>query len=297
MTNLLRLLTVGLLISSLPAFTEDGINKTTLSEHWYDDEFWQSATPQDVQNQIAQGADPNDPIMIYSSPLHKAAWYSENPEIIIILLEAGADVNARTRLGGTSALHDAAANNKNPTVIAILIKAGADVNARDSNSGLTPLHYAAKDNKNPSVVKTLVKAGADVNARNSNGITPLHEAAGYNKNPAMIMTLIEAGAYIDSLDRAGMSPLQLAASLNKNPAIITVLVNGGADINAQGSYGSPLHYALKFDNMTAVRGLLEAGANPQIKDKWGNTAFDLIRDNDSLIDTDIYRQLNDLQYQ
>ena len=149
MTILLRLLTVGLLISSLPAFTEDGINKATLSKHWYDDEFWQTATPRDVRDQLAQGADPNDPIMIYSSPLHKAAWHNENPAVIIILLEAGADVNARTRLVGTSALHDAATNNKKPAIITALIEAGADVNARDSISGKTPLHYAAKGNKNP----------------------------------------------------------------------------------------------------------------------------------------------------
>lgn len=297
MTNLLRLLTVGLLISSLPAFTEDGINETTLSEHWYDDEFWQTATPQDVQNQLAQGADPNDPIMIFSSPLHKAAGYNENPAIIVLLLEAGADVNARTYRFGTSALHDAAGNNKNAEIITTLIKAHADVNARDSITGKTPLHYAAGTNLNPLVVTALVKAGADVNARDSNRVTPLHVAANYNNNPAMITSLIENGADINARDRGDSLPLEIAASINKNPAIIMALVKGGADINERGTSGTPLHSALHLDNMTVVRTLLEAGADPKARDFLGRTAFEIIQDNDDLKDTDIYRQLYDLQHQ
>lgn len=77
------------------------------------------------------------------------------------------------------------------------------------------------------------------------------------------------------------------------------LIEDGADVNAQNKDGkTPLHLAVEFNkNPEVVRTLLEAGANPKSKDRLGQTAFDLIRYNDKLKNTDIYWQLNDLQYQ
>ena len=46
----------------------------------------------------------------------------------------------------------------------LLLQAGADVNARDEG-GRTPLQYAAVLNSNPDVINLLIASGADVNAR------------------------------------------------------------------------------------------------------------------------------------
>ena len=54
------------------------------------------------------------------TPLHFAAKSNTNPAIISVLLNAGADANARTKNGFT-ALHIAAAGNKNPVVFKILL--------------------------------------------------------------------------------------------------------------------------------------------------------------------------------
>ena len=72
-----------------------------------------------------------------------------------------------------------------------LIEAGADVNARTEGRDTT-LHAAARWNNNPAVVFALIEAGADVNARTWNGKTLLHVAARRNENPAVVSALIEA---------------------------------------------------------------------------------------------------------
>jgi len=61
-----------------------------------------------------------------------------------------------------------AALNPDPLVVELLIEAGAEVNAR-TEAGWTALMYAARDNPNPEVVLTLMKAGADPTLRDSEG--------------------------------------------------------------------------------------------------------------------------------
>ena len=91
-------------------------------------------------------------------------------------LKGGADINARTKYG--SPLHDAAAWSKTPTVVQVLLDAGADPNARNED-GETSLDRAVGFSKTPEVVEALLDdryrkstriADVDViNARTKNG--------------------------------------------------------------------------------------------------------------------------------
>ena len=93
-------------------------------------------------------------------------------------------------------LHEEATYYENPAVLLALLDAGANVEARDGNDW-TPLHYAAGFNYNPAVLLALLKAGADTDARDSYDVTPLHYAVSGNPNPDVTHALLDASANPD----------------------------------------------------------------------------------------------------
>src|SRR5438093_2402283 len=94
------------------------------------------------------------------TPLLLAAK-SGNRAVMDPLLNAGADVNARTS-NGTTALMFAAASG-NTGAVTVLLDHRADVNAKESVRGLTALMFAAAANR-AAVVGVLAKHGADLKA-------------------------------------------------------------------------------------------------------------------------------------
>ena len=76
---------------------------------------------------------------------------------------------------GNTTLAYAAEGSINPEVVKILVEAGADVNVPDKD-GVTPLMKAAKRANNAYVVKALIDAGADIYAEDSEGRTALSYA-------------------------------------------------------------------------------------------------------------------------
>jgi ankyrin repeat protein len=92
--------------------------------------------------------------------------------IVMALLDAGADVNARSKYDNTP-LHDVATSELSAYVTALL-EAGADIKARNTR-GDTPLHLAAFDGT-PDKVLALLDAGADGGAKNDDNETPFDHA-------------------------------------------------------------------------------------------------------------------------
>ena len=77
--------------------------------------------------------------------------------------------------------------------IKLMLDHGADVNARD-DSGRTPLMFAANCDCQPvNTVQLLIEHGADINAKNLSGMTAL-DAARLHGNTQMIDFLIKSGA-------------------------------------------------------------------------------------------------------
>ena len=65
------------------------------SERLLDEEFWKSSTQKDLQNELAKGSDLQAQNEDGETPLHYAAFYKDNPVVVMTLLEAGADLEAQ----------------------------------------------------------------------------------------------------------------------------------------------------------------------------------------------------------
>ena len=106
------------------------------------------------------------------TPLHYASMY-DNDVVVKSLLEYGADFSVRCFVNKLSPLH-LAAERDDPDIIDILIAAGADVNCVD-RYGATPLHYAACEGI-ADVTEALLRNGADNNVADELGKNPLSVA-------------------------------------------------------------------------------------------------------------------------
>jgi ankyrin repeat protein len=123
--------------------------------------------------------------------LHWAAEAGDAP-MAEVLLYAGANVGALTRLGDYTPLH-LASRGGHAEVAALLLEKGADVEARTSTGAVAPLHFAARAGS-PDAVSVLLRAGADPNAvEDARGQTPLMFAAAGGRTE-VVGLLMAAGA-------------------------------------------------------------------------------------------------------
>ncbi len=144
-----------------------------------------------VRALLRQGADVSAAQGDGMTALHWAAEHGD-AELADVLLYAGANVGAVTRIGEYTPLH-LASRTGSAAVVRALLKAGASVAARTSTTGVTPLHLAAEAG-NTEIVATLLEAGADANAKEAEwGQTPLIFAAEQNRAEA-IGVLLAHGA-------------------------------------------------------------------------------------------------------
>jgi ankyrin repeat protein len=153
---------------------------------------------------LANGADQNITAQNGATPLHTAIM----KDLIQFFVERGLAVNAK-RAGGVTPLHDAAIRGSWHDTVRYLIEAGANVNARTTDDNVQPMEYLGdsklqfKAGETPlhwafsrEAAKILLDAGADVNAQRNDGLTPLQRAIERNDKPLQKL-LIEHGAKVN----------------------------------------------------------------------------------------------------
>ncbi|MCC7124524.1 MAG: ankyrin repeat domain-containing protein, partial [Acidobacteria bacterium] len=147
-------------------------------------------------------------------------------EAVRTLLKDAADVNA-AQGDGMTGLHWAAMNG-DAELAQMLLYAGANVHATTRLGNYTPLFLAARQGK-AAVLPVLVKAGADPKQATGTGTTPLMVAAA-SGSVETVQALIDAGVDVNATENVrGLNALMFAASANR-AEVIRLLAKNGADV-------------------------------------------------------------------
>lgn len=142
------------------------------------------------------------------------------------------------------------------------------------------------DDDREKLLQLLSAHGSNVDERDADGNTALHRlCTGYydvGKVERMV-SLIASGADVNATNNLGQTPLHIASEKingwdGNNPPVnepFQLLIFSKADVNAQDNQGlTPLHVVALSDSSfrtEATRALLDAGANPGLRDKQGRT--------------------------
>lgn len=151
-----------------------------------------------------------------------------NREAVHSLLKRKANVNG-AQGDGMTALHWAAYWD-DVEMMKLLLAAGANVHAVTRVGAIPPLFLACA-NGSSAALELLLKAGANPNSINANGTTALMMAAS-SGNANAVKLLLDEGAGANAREAAhGQTALMFAASLNR-AAVIKLLLARGAEANA-----------------------------------------------------------------
>ena len=160
-----------------------------------------------------------------NAPIADAAM-AKDTATVRKLLKEGVDVNA-SQGDGMTALHWAALNG-DAELASMLLYAGANLGAKTRIGGYTPLHLAAQVG-NAAVIAPLIAAGAPVATATTTGATALMQASHAGSTDAVRM-LLENGADPNVKELAnGQTALMFAAAADRVD-VVKLLLSRGADV-------------------------------------------------------------------
>ncbi len=240
----------------------------------------QIVTKKKVEQWLAAGADIDQEL--------SNAIIASDEDRVKFLIGKGADVNKQDSQGWTPLAN--AARQRKDKIAEILLENGANPNL--SSDGTTPLIAAVMRDSVPTI-DVLLKHGAKIEEPGPEGYRPLSMAIADSRYDAA-KALIEHGADINAASgEDGLTPLIVAAA-QTGPAegarfvpgstrpidIAKMLVDGGADVNAQAKNGMTALMVAATHNSPPMIGLLmDAGADPDLKNSLGQTATDVAKIN------------------
>ena len=194
------------------------------------------------------------------------ASHNGQTQLVLELITGGADPNELDKQG-VKPLHAACRRGHLPTARALL-EARADVNAKSRDGDITPLGLVARQGR-VDMVLLLLDSGADVDSRDCEAQTALLGAAseGWGDNEAVIRLILAAGANVLSRDVNGVTPLMGAArnGRRRRAPVVRALIEAGAHTR-DGGGGSALRYASRNGDVETCELLLAAGVDRDARD-------------------------------
>lgn len=225
--------------------------------------------------------------------LHMAAE-KDDPSLIGLLLNNDFENVNATDSNGRTALHAIVASKdqtRSPSYkkrcLEILLKAKSlDPNVRDNN-GKTALHIAVENDDVEAVHVLLALANVDSSIKDSNNKTPSMLVNAHTKNGQRIVGMLRRV----SLEKMTTSEIFLqnlyqarkdTMTADQIKSMIAEYISAGGDVNGKNKIGeTALHIIVQFDwgdMRSVVHQLLEAGANPLMKDFAGRIPSDVVSD-------------------
>lgn len=257
---------------------------------------------EEIKRLIGEGVDINGRPGSFVSPLYRAVVRG-NRDIVEILLAARADPNGNSRWETTL---EAALKYNFLDIAKLLLVAGADVDQlQASPDRQTPLQFAVKK-KSAEMVKLLLDVGADANRRGGNKNDGTALTIAVSSGSVEIVTLLLAAGADPNISTIGLfTPMECAVKRN-SMEMVKLLVNKGCDLTHHGDKGwtvfhtlcatkeipilkylltlggngknegnpdgaTPMHLAVKNQDLTCIMLLIAAEVNLDIQDNRQNT--------------------------
>ncbi|XP_078233165.1 protein phosphatase 1 regulatory subunit 12C isoform X8 [Pogona vitticeps] len=175
------------------------------------------------------------------------------------MLDADPGAVNGTNADGISALHQACID-ENMEVVEFLVASGADVNQAD-NEGWTPLHVAASCGY-IEIAQYLLDHGANIAAVNSDGDVPLDIAEADNMETLLRSEIAKRGVDVEVAKREEEEVMLRDARQWLNAGKIS-------DESHPKTGATALHVAAAKGYIEVMRLLLQAGYDPNVRDKDG----------------------------
>ena len=196
-----------------------------------------------------------------------AAKYNHSPEVINILLDSGADIDAKNKKLRTPLIL-AVMNNNSPEVIEALCSRNADTSIQDINYK-SALSYALGKYNDSKILTLLAKTTKPTDAE----FLELCKTGTAQE----ISDAIEAGAnfYARDFTRDDDTALMLSAKYNPKPEAVNALLDAGANIDALNSHRrTALILAVMNNNRDVIKALCARKPRIDWHDLDGMSAFD-----------------------